>query len=193
MIELGDIITFNRGSDARWGVATEADFEELRIARYQEMYRSYQGSSVYTQDQIRDLLRSGPISKRKNVEEDTLGSMKLGNKNSVSLRMDVEATERVYEAVESGEYPSFLSSSTVVWDACNGTSVEIEEVGWEHDTLADDLIKLKDGSVESYTTVAEAMKRGIWILMQTENPRIEGNKKVAVDLEVDPDSGKIVR
>lgn len=160
MIEVGDILREMGSNDIMW-VATDTDYEEVRVARYgKRVYSHYIESTVHSHDEIRDLIRDGMVNKVGSVETD--GVINLGGDDWYS--MDVERTKNVYNSIEdSGERPSF--DDGIFWNAHEVKSLQVKSVGWEDDTLADELIRFEDDSVEALPTVAEAMKHGILVFM----------------------------
>lgn len=170
MIELGDILR-EMGQQKWVGIATETSLDDVKLATYEAgIYEDYRGSKSFTQDELRQLIREGMVQKVGNVKTAQEGAVRLRPKNDYPHAMDVDRTRAAYEAVENGEIPESFDPDVIFWNAHDHERVDIEVVGWTDDSLADELIRFEDGSVESLPTVVQAMKEGVWILMtpQTE-------------------------
>lgn len=160
MIELGDIFR-EMGSESWAGLATNTSLDEVRIARYEVgVYEVFRGSEIYTQGELRSLIRDGHIQKIGNAENNAHVII------SGSLQgMDLETTRSVYESVDDGDMPVAIGEDTIFWDTHNYEAMEIDTIGWEDENLADELIRFENGVVEPYTKLAQAMKEGIWVIM----------------------------
>lgn len=166
MIEMGDMLR-EMGSKGWIGIATTTTLDEATVAQYEGgAYESYQDSTTFTHDELRKLIRDGFIEKIGNVGDAEKGAVRFRAGDDQSYSMDVEGTQAVYEAAENGESPDAIDTDSVFWNAHSHEVVRIDTLGWEDDNLASDLIRFEDGSVESTSTVSQALQEGVWILMK---------------------------
>lgn len=160
MIELGDV--FNVSARNTIALATESTLDHVRLTTYSgKVYNSREGCDTFKHDEVRDMIRSDYYRKIGNVDEDVSGVMFAGKE----YRMDVDRTEKVYSYKEGEMNLTPLLGDIAFRDTHNNEMVFIESVGWEDSSLSDDLIRLQSGGVEPVSTVVQAMKEGVWILM----------------------------
>lgn len=171
MIELGDVLK-EMGSHGRWyGVATESTLDKTTVAKYENgMYDGYIGTSIYEHDELRQLIRNGHIKKVGHVESSQQAAVPIETGNAEWHKMDAERTRAVYEADESGDTPDTLGDDGhLLWNTVEESIARVDSFGWNDDSLADELIRFEDGSVESFSTVVQAMREGVLVLMRPTN------------------------
>lgn len=166
MIEVGDALK-EMASGQWYGVVTESTLEKTTVAKFEyAMYVEYLGTSIYDHDEIRQLIRNGHVEAIDSMNEARAVTVAVGAHNDRRYTMDGERTRAVYQAAESGCTPDTLASGErLFWNTAEQATACVDTLGWNDDTLADELVRFQDGSVESFPTIAQAMREGVLILM----------------------------
>jgi len=198
MIELGDVLQGKRG-ERFVGLVTEADLEEVRVAKFDRLYNNYQGSEQFEQGFIRARIRDGVFHKNGHADElsEAVATRQMESESgefsgSTAYKFDSTGTESVYRHLKAGENPKALDSNAVLFDAHSSQWRTVVEAGWRSDGLADDLLRMGDDSIESVSTVVQAMREGLWLLMTANNATVADNPNVNIDGEIDPETGNIL-
>lgn len=189
MIELGDVLKTRRGNESMYVVTEKRGLAEVRLVEYEGAGGKYRGNEVWEQAELRSQIRNGNYDNVGNVTELPEAVIDI---SEGKFKVDLEATQDAYADAESDESGGSLDSDTLFFDTHNKRLIRVEELGWESESLADDLVRF-DVGVESYSTVVQAMQEGIWLLVRRMDRVIEGNSNVNVALEVDSETGKIKR
>lgn len=199
MIELGDILQVKQG-ERFIGLVTRADMDTATVVKFGRFYNNRQGTEEFEQGFIRARIRDGTFHKNGHADDlqEAVINKKRVDKSGEFVSMtpftfDSAGTKSVYEDMEANEDPSALGSNAVLFDTHNNEWRTVVEAGWRSDGLANDLLRMGDGSVESVSTVVQAMQKGLWLLMCPKNQKIQGNSNVDVDLEIDSETGKILK
>jgi hypothetical protein len=161
MLEMGDTLK-EIGSHGRWwGVVVVSEIEDVKVAQYEkDAFVSYIDTISYRHEEIRSLIRNGHIARIGNVRNASLASVF----HDSSYSIDIDTMKGLYEDDGLSGWSS-LPRNSVFWDTVQEEVVEVEVVGSRDDTLSDELLRFTDGSVESITTVEQAMRKGIWVLL----------------------------
>lgn len=155
MIEVGDAIRIMRTGELM--LATDSDLDGVTFVRFKDgVFGNRTQTHHFNQSEVRDGIRDGVYNP--DAPSDRFDYLD-------GYQFDSERTQKIYDEVESGNFPSFQEGDRF-WNTVDCEPVHVHEVGWETESgIAEDLIRFDDGSVESYTTVVEAMREGIWLLV----------------------------
>lgn len=214
MVELtyrvGEIITKKFYGGIEYHVIMATDGDELTFGVYDKPgFRRYMRTETRTRDTMDQELR---WTENAEPEEETVRAKEegffahAGHITTPDLDFTINIPNESWESVlDRDAVETVLGGDTPkttqrFWHTHEELSYDVIESGGESDTLAEGMIRFRfrlsdenddRDQVIGMAELREGVRNGIFIPIKRKTRRIQGNENVDVNLEVNPDTGKI--